>query len=262
MACAGKPSGSRNAAAGAPDAFGLRADVERRHAQTGPPGLGQAEAPGLRKDRRQQRERRVLRLDQGHRLVGRIAAGDEDAPGREQPAIVDRVADHDELQRQAPFRGIARAVEHHLITLVDADRADDADAARGVVAAAAAGRRAPHRPRAAAPSDATAGKCRRMRAAVSSDGTITRRAPANSLADRRRSAATVMSSSIRLPASATHASQCATVRFAAIALRRADQRDAAAQPGIVVHMHVVRHAEAARSARAPPDDGRPDGAAR
>ena len=33
--------------------------------------------------------------------------------------------------------------------------------------------------------------------------------------------------------------------FAAIAPLRADQRDAGAQPGIVMHMHVVRHAEAA-----------------
>ena len=33
--------------------------------------------------------------------------------------------------------------------------------------------------------------------------------------------------------------------LAAIALRRANQRDAAAQPGIVMHMHVVWHAETA-----------------
>ena len=34
------------------------------------------------------------------------------------------------------------------------------------------------------------------------------------------------------------------VGFAAIAVLRADQSDAAAQPGVVMHMHVVRHAEA------------------
>ena len=101
-----------------------------------------------------------------------------------------------------------------------------------------------------------------MRAAASSDGTITRARPASSAAERLRSAATVMSSSIRLPASATHASHCATVGLAAVALRRADQCDAAAQPGVVMHMQVVRHAETGKQLAARPGGGRPDGAAR
>src|SRR6478735_6188213 len=100
-----------------------------RHPQTGPPGLSQRPAPGLRKDRRLQRERSVLSPYQRDGLVGRITAGDERVSGRQESPIVDGMADDDEFQRQAPVRCIAGAVQDDLETLVDADRADDADAA-------------------------------------------------------------------------------------------------------------------------------------
>lgn len=115
---------------GTPDTLGLSANVERGHAEASLPRLAKAEAPGLRPDGRQQRKGRVLRLDQGNRLVRGIASSDEDAPGREQSSIVDRVAYHDKFQRQPPIRGILCAVEYHLIAFLDTDRAYDADTAR------------------------------------------------------------------------------------------------------------------------------------
>jgi hypothetical protein len=64
---------------------------------------------------------RLLRPDQAGGLLGLGGAGDEGVARGEQPRIVGRASDHDELQGQPTARRIPRAGEEDLVALLDPD---------------------------------------------------------------------------------------------------------------------------------------------
>ena len=241
-----KAQRQHKAAARAADAFRRRAEIECRDAQPGLPQLGETEAPGFRADRRQQCEAGVLGTDQRHRLRRIEPPGDEHAAGGQQARVIDGVADHDELDRQARVpRHRARRPAGHRSPCARRSRQGRR---RGTSRAAARGARRigdrgvilqRRRWR-----DAATGNAGCMRVAAS--------AGRSDHAPRRREerggaiaqGLHPIGSSMTRPASATQASQHGHGRFAAITAVRADQGDLGTEPGIVVDVHLVGHAEA------------------
>ena len=147
------------------------------------------------------------------------------------------------------FGGVAGAGQQDVVALVQADRAQHAhrgSARRGRIGGGGIGRGVVlmrHH------DGAKPGKCRRMRAAASSDGATTRSRvgqEAGGPLAQRRGADSLLVQRTMVGDTGLAARQR---RFAAIASLAADQRNARAEPGVVMHVHAVRHAQPRQSAR-------------
>ena len=155
--------------------------------------------------------------------------------------VVDRVSDHDELKRQTTFRGITGTVQYDLVALVDADRPHDAHAAlhsnscgqtrsgdRRIILVRRHRRTSCRKVPAYASSSVLGRHDHLSRAGQQPCGPCTQVRDGDVFVDQ---AARIGNACL----AAHH------VRFAAVAVFRPDKGDAAAQPGVIVHMQIVRH---------------------
>ena len=243
--------------------FGRCAHIERHYLEPGLPHLRQRITPGLRPQRGQEPKLRLLRADQFDRLCLLVGPVICTAPVSSR-RLSSQVCPTTTNSSAEPLRGdMAGTGQQVFVALLDADRADHGDAQAQPAAATSPASAA----RSASLSQGVTVQVTPWKITLQPDrhvalGTTTRRAPASTLSRTqpqpgRPDILFDVAANIRVAGLAG-----VPARLAAIALVSADQGDARADPGIVVHHHVVWHVQRIWQSRAMRDRARRNGAVR